>query len=482
MSNQDNTDSHSSHSLPDLGSAYCFEGNIIKRFYYDGTTNIRQLSDSTYTVNAVYLSGLMSDLRDFTDVEQHFRALKNVKEILLSKTHIALCLYENKLTDILLDSIRHFKEGEIVEELLYILIVITGFSSRGVKEVAASGAIPLLFNLMKSADSLIIVYLSAWVVSNLIGENYSLCQLIMKEGFLSLVHEKISETSIMPITRTLSRGVLSVCRYPVPKNTVTKLLETIKCLISHPDPILQWDAVWCVSLITDFGITNINEAIFNFGIVFKMLAILNSKENYVLSPLTHSFANMTASSDSLTRSLVKNGILKNVPLLLSYENVQVRTDAAMMFGNIISRMSNEVSNMITDEYLNIGLVKLTTDKPAVQTEMIWVFSNLLLTNNKRILGELLKRNVMKHIFEILHSQAEDIKLIALFAIKSKLYMPSVARAIALNLHKSGAIPLIQRVSCDKIDSVANVSEIILSVLRKILDQMRLNLSMRKTRV
>ncbi|XP_066978189.1 uncharacterized protein [Macrobrachium rosenbergii] len=292
-------------------------------------------------------------------------------------------------------------------EALWVLTNIASGKSEDTKEVVDRGSVPLIVGLLNSSDPRIREQ-AIWALGNIAGDSYEYRKLILEEGAMALLVDLLKEANSLSLLRNTAWMLCNLTRHKpmdYSADDLDLILKAIKLLLENSCHVIQSDALWALSYITD-GPNEGIQAVINHGLCPRIVELMKSDTNKVSKAALRTCGNIATGSDVQTDAILKENTLEVVKPMLVSGITAVKKEICWFLSNVTAGTRQQVQRVI-DAQLIERLVDVVSAGPfEVSKEAIWALSNITSGADPSQVKALTQAGGIKALLSVLDSNVE----------------------------------------------------------------------------
>eukprot|EP00357_Protocruzia_adherens_P002483 CAMPEP_0115012118 /NCGR_PEP_ID=MMETSP0216-20121206/24509_1 /TAXON_ID=223996 /ORGANISM="Protocruzia adherens, Strain Boccale" /LENGTH=532 /DNA_ID=CAMNT_0002381039 /DNA_START=309 /DNA_END=1907 /DNA_ORIENTATION=+ len=322
-----------------------------------------------------------------------------------------------------------------------------------IKEVIASGAVPMLIKVLAADGNPALQYEASWALTNLAsaserelgillghdlvgefmkllnsshdelkeqalwglgniaGENPDCRDMLLQRGMvgclLKILNEKV-KLSILRIVAwcfsNLSRG-----KPEPPLNQVSVFIPYIARLLQVDDTEVLTDSCWALSYISDMG-NEANQELLNNGCAEPLIKLLTHEDYHIQVPALRACGNIITGLDKHTQTMLNFGVLSQLSHLIGGKKKNLKKEALWTLSNIAAGTATQVTMLLQNRDILLNLRGCCKHPDVdVSREAVWTFSNIFSGAQIEQIDRLIEMEILEDFDTALTSQ--DIKTV-----------------------------------------------------------------------
>ncbi|XP_064108319.1 uncharacterized protein LOC135216772 isoform X2 [Macrobrachium nipponense] len=292
-------------------------------------------------------------------------------------------------------------------EALWVLTNIASGKSEDTKEVVDRGSVPLIVGLLNSPDPRIREQ-AIWALGNIAGDAYEYRKLILDEGAMALLVDLLNEGNSLSLLRNTAWMLCNITRHKpmdYSADDLNLILKAIKFLLENSCHVIQSDALWALSYITD-GPNEGIQAVIDHGLCPRIVELMKSDTNKVSKAALRTCGNIATGSDVQTDAILKENTLEVVKPMLVSGITSVKKEICWFLSNVTAGTRQQIQRVI-DAHLIERLVDVVSAGPfEVSKEAIWALSNITSGADPSQVKALTQAGGIKALLSVLDSNVE----------------------------------------------------------------------------
>lgn len=326
---------------------------------------------------------------------------------------------------------------------------ITSGTLEQTKAIVSAGAVPGLISLLGSPHPAIIEQ-AVRALSNITQDCYILRDCTIEAriiwGLINLVRSNLPTSCLENITRTFC-NLCKIENHPCDVLDIKQMIPSLSYLINNAEEKVLSNACLALLYLTD-GPDEVIQIVVNaFGVVTRLIELLNSSEEPVIIPILGIFGNIAKGSYALIDSILANGCCPLLPNLLKHSDQIVVKQAAWTVSNIAARNSLQIKALISNQVIEPLLDILAEGHSECQKEAAEAVANITLVGSDEQIALMYQLGAIPSMCALLEAQDEETISLMLDAIANILATAdrlNELERVSLNVKECGGLARMER--------------------------------------
>jgi len=145
------------------------------------------------------------------------------------------------------------------------------------------------------------------------------------------------------------------------------ILEPLNCLVGFDDTLIQVDASWAISYVTDSSDEHAEAVCSTTGMIDALMRHLSSKnDDKLITPALRAVGNVITGTDNHTQFCLEKGFLSCAANLLSHRKKTIVKETCWALSNVTAGTRDQVNSVITHGLVPVIVGQLKSSDFRVQ--------------------------------------------------------------------------------------------------------------------
>eukprot|EP01105_Mastigella_eilhardi_P004084 TRINITY_DN1537_c2_g4_i1.p1 TRINITY_DN1537_c2_g4~~TRINITY_DN1537_c2_g4_i1.p1 ORF type:complete len:575 (+),score=211.85 TRINITY_DN1537_c2_g4_i1:76-1800(+) len=244
--------------------------------------------------------------------------------------------------------------------------------------VIQHGALPILINLINSAD-LELCEQVVWALGNIAGDSAQFRDIVLRMGVMPpLLHLLAQTTLSLTVARNAAWTFSNLCRGKPPPDMafIKPALPTLGQLLRNTDVDVLTDALWALSYLTDGG-EDRNQFLIDANLCKPTVPLLEVDNVNLQIPALRSLGNIVTGSNAQTQAAIDAGILPVLARIMRSKKKCIRKESCWALSNIAAGTKEQVGLIIQNEMVPLLVHHMNSNDFDVKREACWAVCNAI---------------------------------------------------------------------------------------------------------